>query len=611
MRTIGTVLLLVLAVAVGLSQTPVREGFTYPLTTLAGLGTATNGFGGPWVSNETGGVEGLVTVAGTRFAYGDLSWTVPHDTVHIQWTKSNAWADHNRYKRPLAAAWANTTGNKYWLSYLLDVKEPLPVGNTYFMVKLYSGNTEILALGKGGGRDANPPVWTCGSGWPGASGDDVSAVQITAGPVWLVMRIDMSGNGTDPCRTYMWVDPNPAGTEPDTSAAIVKRNSTVPGGGIDNIALEFGGDGPNVRLVFDEISLASSFGDLTAATPVGTVARESFTYPQTGLAGLGTATNGFGGPWANNETGGVDGLIAVAGTRFSYADLSWTLPYDTTHVQVLKSNAWADHNRYKRPLAAAWPNTVGNKYWVSYMVDVKDSIPVGNTYFMLKLYSGNTEILALGKGGGRDANPPVWTCGSGWPGASGDDVSAVPITAGPVWLVMRIDMSGNGTDPCRTYMWLDPNPAGTDPDTSAAIVKRNSTVPAGGIDNIALEFGGDGINGRLIFDEIRMAVSFAGLSTAVSVPRDEDVPVQFGLAQNYPNPFNPSTTISYTLERTEHVRISVYDLLGREIAVLVNGVQNPGYHDVAFQSSGLTSGAYFYRMQTAQGAITKKMVLMK
>ncbi len=610
LRTIFvTLLFLLLITSVALSQTPARESFSYPHTTMAGLGGAVNGFGGPWATDQAGGTEGLVTIANTQFSYGDLSWDILHDTLHAQWTKSNAWSDANRYKRPLAAAWPNTAGKSYWLAYMVDVKEPLPVGNTYFMVKLYSGATEILALGKGGGRDANPPVWTCGSGWPGASGDDVSAEVITAGPKWLVMRIDMSGNGTDPCRTYMWVDPNPA-SDPDTGAAIVKRNSTVPAGGIDNVALEFGGDGTNVRLIFDEITLAGSFGDLTAATPTGTVARESFAYMPTTMAGLGGADHGFGGPWATDQAGGTEGLVAIGGTRFNYADLAWTLPYDTNHVQWLKSNAWSDANRYKRPLAAAWPNTAGKSYWLAYMVDVKDSIPVGNTYFMVKLYSGSTEILALGKGGGRDANPPVWTCGSGWPGASGDDVSGTQIVAGPAWLVMRIDMSGNGTDPCRTYMWVDPNPA-SDPDTGAAIVKRNSTVPAGGIDNVALEYGGDGINGRLIFDEINLATSFASLSTPTGIAPNNNVPVHFGLAQNYPNPFNPSTTISYTLEQSGKVRLSVYDLLGREVAVLAEGVQHAGEHVVTFQGSGLTSGVYFYRLQSSQSTITKKMLLMK
>ena len=607
---IGTIFaclaLAVMTTSLCLAQTTALESFAYPLTTLSGHGTAANGFGGPWVT-DGGGTEGLTTICNTHFSYANLSYAIPHDTMHLQVIKSNAWSDANRYKRPLATAWANTAGKIYWLSYMVDFKDSLPVGNTYFMVKLYSGSTELLAAGKGGGRDANAPVWTCGSGWPGNAGSDVSTVAITADPTWVVVRIDMSGNATDPCRTFMWVDPNPA-TAPDTSVAIVKRNTTVPALGIDNIAVEFGGDGVNVRLIFDEITFANSFSDLTASTPVGTVARESFAYPLSTVVGLGAATKGFGGPWVN-DANGTDGLVAVANTRFDYANLSYAIPHDTMHLQWTKSLAWSDANRYKRPLAAAWPNTAGKTYWLSYLVDVKTPLPVGNTYFMVKLFSGTTELFAAGKGGGRDANAPVWTCGSGWPGNAGTDVSAVDITAGPVWVVVRIDMSGNATDPCRTFMWVDPNPA-TAPDTAVAIVKRGTTVPALGIDNIALEFGGDGPGVRLIFDEICLATSFAGLTTT-GVPSTTDLPVEFALSQNYPNPFNPSTKITYSLIHSGEVRLSVYDLLGQEVAVLVNGVQGAGVHDVAFDGKGLSSGTYFYRLQSAQNVTTKKMLLLK
>jgi hypothetical protein len=86
---------------------------------------------------------------------------------------------------------------------------------------------------------------------------------------------------------------------------------------------------------------------------------------------------------------------------------------------------------------------------------------------------------------------------------------------------------------------------------------------------------------------------------------------RFELAQNYPNPFNPSTRIHYTLKSNGKVRLSVYDLEGREVAVLVDGVQNAGAHDAVFSGAGLTSGIYFYRLQTADEVITKKMALVR
>jgi len=371
--------------------------------------------------------------------------------------------------------------------------------------------------------------------------------------------------------------------------------------------LEFGGDGVNVRLVFDEITVASAFADLTAETPTGNVARESFSYPATTVAGLGASGNGFSGPWVNDESGGVEGLVTVAGTRFDYGNLNYEIPHDTAHIQVLKSGAWSDHNRYKRPLAEVWPNTAGNKYWVSYLLDIKEPLPVGNTYFMVKLYKGATELVAIGKGGGGPT-PPVFTCGSGWPGATGDDVSATVITSGPVWVVAMFKMSG-GTDPARTYMWIDPDPAGAEPDTSDAIVKRNTGM-SDGFDNIALEFGGDGPDVRLIFDEITIASSFEELAPA-GILNEETRLNKFALSQNYPNPFNPTTNITYSLSQKGNVRLSVYDLLGRELTVLVNGIQNAGTHRITFSGADLPTGIYLYRLEVANEVITKKMLLIK
>jgi hypothetical protein len=89
-------------------------------------------------------------------------------------------------------------------------------------------------------------------------------------------------------------------------------------------------------------------------------------------------------------------------------------------------------------------------------------------------------------------------------------------------------------------------------------------------------------------------------------------PVDFSLAQNYPNPFNPSTKITYTLKSSSTVRLSVYDLLGREAAVLVNDERKAaGKYEVTFNSTNVSSGIYFYRLQTDNFVKTNKMVVIK
>ena len=90
-----------------------------------------------------------------------------------------------------------------------------------------------------------------------------------------------------------------------------------------------------------------------------------------------------------------------------------------------------------------------------------------------------------------------------------------------------------------------------------------------------------------------------------------EVPEGYSLNQNYPNPFNPSTNISFGLPRKSHVKLKVFDMLGREVALLVNSELSAGSYNIDFDASGLTSGVYFYSIEAAQFIRTKKMLLVK
>ena len=90
-----------------------------------------------------------------------------------------------------------------------------------------------------------------------------------------------------------------------------------------------------------------------------------------------------------------------------------------------------------------------------------------------------------------------------------------------------------------------------------------------------------------------------------------EVPLQYTLAQNYPNPFNPVTVISFQLPAAGFVKLKVFDLLGREIANLVNENLSAGSYKYDFNASALTSGIYFYKLETDNFSETRKMVLVK
>jgi subtilisin family serine protease/photosystem II stability/assembly factor-like uncharacterized protein len=89
------------------------------------------------------------------------------------------------------------------------------------------------------------------------------------------------------------------------------------------------------------------------------------------------------------------------------------------------------------------------------------------------------------------------------------------------------------------------------------------------------------------------------------------LPGQYTLHQNYPNPFNPSTTIKYELPSACHVTLTLYDVLGREVAALVNEQKRAGVYTVEFDAGGLAGGVYFYRMKTDDFVLTKKLVVVK
>jgi len=88
-------------------------------------------------------------------------------------------------------------------------------------------------------------------------------------------------------------------------------------------------------------------------------------------------------------------------------------------------------------------------------------------------------------------------------------------------------------------------------------------------------------------------------------------PDKFELSQNYPNPFNPTTTISFSVPEASNVRLKVYDMLGREVLTLVDGMKNTGSYEVSFDASNLTSGLYVYTLSTGNFTATKKMMLLK
>jgi photosystem II stability/assembly factor-like uncharacterized protein len=142
-----------------------------------------------------------------------------------------------------------------------------------------------------------------------------------------------------------------------------------------------------------------------------------------------------------------------------------------------------------------------------------------------------------------------------------------------------------------------------------------------GLDDLRIQCLGINLNDQLFVgtgpselptpETLGGSVYYCNTSTFVS-HNNSTSPAKFELSQNYPNPFNPNTTIKYSIPITSKVRLTVYNLLGEEVEVLVNDIQNIGIYEVTFNANVLTSGVYFYRINAGNKySEVKKMLLIK
>jgi len=151
---------------------------------------------------------------------------------------------------------------------------------------------------------------------------------------------------------------------------------------------------------------------------------------------------------------------------------------------------------------------------------------------------------------------------------------------------------GAGIIDSATLYGIDPQFA--DPENG------DFTIPQG---NALLTLGNDGLG---IGDR-----RWTGQLTGIREINNGQVPADFSLSQNYPNPFNPQTKIQFTLATPSNVSLIVYNVVGEEVAQLVNEFKNSGNFEYTFDSAGLSSGVYFYTLKTANFVSTKKMIVMK
>ncbi len=176
---------------------------------------------------------------------------------------------------------------------------------------------------------------------------------------------------------------------------------------------------------------------------------------------------------------------------------------------------------------------------------------------------------------------------------------------GPTNRIMSANLDGSDTLDVNTLVSADPRGVFADPISGKLFW---TTYISNSIESANL----DGTGKVVLASSLNNPLSiFIARASGATVVHPSSVVTTYDLFQNYPNPFNPTTIINYQLPVGNHVTLKIYDILGREVATLVNEKTSAGSYSVKFDGSRLASGVYFYRLEAGSFVSVKKLVLLR
>ncbi len=271
--------------------------------------------------------------------------------------------------------------------------------------------------------------------------------------------------------------------------------------------------------------------------------------------------------------------------RSTNSGANWTLVNTVMANSPTQSLALMGGNLFaSTPMSGIFLSTNNGTSWTAVNDGLPKDIYYSTQYGRIQSLASSGQNLFAGTWGGvflSTNNGTSWTpINTGLP--SNPTVGSLAIVDNNIFAETTDGVfvsTNNGTS------WTPVNTRLTSPVTAFAV----------GGTNLFAGTSGDGVWRRPI-SELMTGVESAEL-----------FPTSFGLDQNYPNPFNPSTNIRYALPQKSTVQLTIFNALGQQVAILVQGEQEPGFHEVRFDASGLSSGVYFYRLQAGTYVETRKL----
>lgn len=180
----------------------------------------------------------------------------------------------------------------------------------------------------------------------------------------------------------------------------------------------------------------------------------------------------------------------------------------------------------------------------------------------------------------------------------------------PILVIMKYTLNTAGNDEVKLWAFTASMPT-TEAAAGAALITNVSTAGQDAINAVGIRQGSNLNSVACVLDGIRIGTTWPGIATGVTEVNSAQLPSSVELMQNYPNPFNPSTSVRFALPNAQRVTLAVYDVLGREVARIAEGDYSAGTHEVSFNGTALSSGTYFYTLETANRREIKRMVLLK